>query len=131
MHSKLTVMFNMRKPIKLLTIYQRYSKLPALDAVPGFMVLGPRAFAEADVIVLENLSDIETSRCEHLALALLWTYGLGKILVSKKDMEAFMQQPSVDTEAAMLHFAPAINGKAIGVQVKDELAQSLGCLYLI
>lgn len=127
---RLTVMVNNRRPVKVLPIYQRYSALAALDAVPGFMVQGPRSFAEADLVVAEELSDIDTARSEHLAVALLWAYGFGKVVACKKDAETFMHSPSPQNEAAMLHFAPAVHAKAIGVQIRDALAQKLGSHHL-
>lgn len=124
--TKLAVMVGMHRPVKILPIYQRYSALPPLDAAPGFVVQDLRSFSEADIVVVEELADIDAGRSEYLAVALLWSFGLGKVVACRKDVETFMHSPSVQNEAAMLHFAPAVHAKAIGVQVRDPLAQCLG-----
>ena len=45
-------------------------------------------------------------------------------------MEAFMQSPSPETEAPMLHFAAAAKGRATGIVVKNIVAQILGFLFI-
>lgn len=63
-------MVGARRPVKILPLYQRYTALPGLTTAPGFIEVGLRAYAEADVFVLEQLSDIDTVRNEHLATCL-------------------------------------------------------------
>ena len=59
------------------------------------------------------------------AVALLWCYGLGRIVAARKDLEAFMHGPTPELEAPFLQFKVAILQKAVGVQLKDSLAQRL------
>eukprot|EP00435_Cladocopium_sp_Y103_P012894 s4114_g3.t1 len=49
---------------------------------------------------------------------------LGKVLASKKDMEAFMQSATPQAEAHMLHFSPAVHGRSSGIQLRDAIAQN-------
>ena len=80
------------------------------------------------MVVVAELGDIDAMCSEHLAVALLWSYGHGKVVASKQDAERFMQSPSVENEAAMLPFAPSIYSKAVGVEIRDAMAQRLGVL---
>lgn len=66
--TKICVMVGNHRPVKLLPIYQRYSTTSsALSPVPGFIISPLNGFVDADITVVENLSDIDTARSEHLA----------------------------------------------------------------
>ena len=66
------------------------------------------------------------------AAALVWVYGLGKMLAGKKDTESFMVNTAAANEASLLQFCPGIFAKAVGVQVMDDMLQCLSaCLVLI
>ena len=77
-----------------------------------------------------NLCDLVLKAVAPEAVALVWCYGLGKVVASKKDMEAFMQSPTPQAEARMLHFSPAVHGRSTGIQLRDEIAQNL-CIQFI
>lgn len=132
------------KPIKLLLSYTKYSRGEALDPTPGFIVPSTHKASSADIVVVDKLSDIDAIRCDHLAaclhtrsvcqhwmldpsmaVALLWCYAFGKVVAARKDVEAFMQSPSTKLEAAFLHFSPAVENKALGVQIKESMTQRL------
>ena len=66
--TKLCVMVGNHRPVKLVLTYQRYNATSsALSPVPGFMISPLTGFVDADIIVVESLSDIDTVRSDHLA----------------------------------------------------------------
>ena len=62
------------------------------------------------------------------AVALIYSYGLGKIVADKIEMEAFMDNPCAEREKPMLRFASAATARLIGVQLHKEMPQLPGCL---
>ena len=52
--------------IRVLPMYRRYSQTPALQETNGFDVLNLWSYAEADIVVVERMSDIDLLRNEHL-----------------------------------------------------------------
>lgn len=66
---KLVSMHAAHRPVKVVLTYQRYTKLQALTPTPGFVVLPPVDCANADVVVVENVADIDSVRSQHLVWA--------------------------------------------------------------
>ena len=64
---KLSVQVSNHRLVKLLPIYQRSCAEPALESKPGFVILSLRAYGDADVVVVERLSDIDGTPNEQLA----------------------------------------------------------------
>lgn len=54
-----------------------------------------------------------------------WCFGLGRVAAAKADMEGFMQKPTVENEAKMLHFKPAVLGRLAGVLVQGPISKPL------
>ena len=54
-----------------------------------------------------------------------WCYGFGKVAAGKADMERFMQEPTVENEAKLLHFKPAVRGRLAGVLVEGATGKRL------
>ena len=68
--TKISVMVGNRRPVKMLPIYLRYTAAGQLNPLPGFVISSWNAYAEADIIVVEKLSDVDSTRNEHLAALL-------------------------------------------------------------
>ena len=56
--------------MKIVPIYSCYSSAPRLEATPGFVVLPPLKACDADIVVVEKLSDVDSVRSDHLATGL-------------------------------------------------------------
>jgi len=63
---KLVSMHAAHRPVKVVLTYQRYTKLQVLTPTPGFVALPPVDCANADVVVVENVADIDSVRSQHL-----------------------------------------------------------------
>ena len=65
--SKLTQAVTAHKPVKLFCVYREYSKTSMLEARPGFLILPSHAACDADVFVMQKLSDLDRVESAHLA----------------------------------------------------------------
>ena len=138
--------------VKLCQVFPLYVNVQALSAKPGFACVQPRQCRETDVVVLDKMADIDLVQNQHLvaasvhsvpaatqeslvslcgsgvcskAAALLYVYAFGKVLACREDLQAFMASPSVENEAKMLHFKPAIYARIVGVQLRGPVAEHL------
>ena len=122
---RLSQKFAAHKLINLVPIYQFYSKPTALPKAAGFAHLVPLQSADADVFVLEKLSDIDVVKNQNLATALVWCYGFGKVLAAREDLLTFMAEPTPQNEAKFLHFSTAALEKNIGILIKESMLEHL------
>lgn len=74
--SKLTRAVTEHKPLKLLCIYREYTKSSMLEASPGFLILPSHAASDADVFVVEKLSDLDRVESVHLVSRSSWRRAL-------------------------------------------------------
>jgi len=122
---RLSQKFAAHKLINLVPIYQFYSKPTALPKAAGFAHLVPLQSADADVFVLEKLSDIDVVKNQNLATALVWCYGFGIVLAAREDLLTFMAEPTPQNEAKFLHFSTAALEKNIWILIKDSMLEHL------
>ena len=80
--SILTQHVTKRRTVKLCVICPLYVNVQAFQAKPGFASMLPRQCSEADVIVLDKMSDIDLVQNQHLAA----TLGARRNSISKKQL---------------------------------------------
>ena len=64
--SRLCTLKSMR-PVKVLPIYRQYSQAARFGVKPGFEILSLLSYKDADVMVVDKLSDVDTCSSDSLA----------------------------------------------------------------
>ena len=144
----------LQRPVKVCPVYRLYSDTAPLESNRRFQVLPLHSYADADIVVLDRLSDVDTKRNHELvaslnscysarsaahracrvcsvtrfkAAALILVYGFGKILATRDTVQAYMENPCAANEQSFLCFDAAATSKLVGVEVAFQFRQLLGC----
>ncbi|CAE8637854.1 unnamed protein product, partial [Polarella glacialis] len=111
-------------PVQLFPVFELYSGIKGVFAGPGFSLLSTARHGfscrTADLVVLEQLSDMETVDNADLACSLIYCYGMGKGAIARADL----QKPSAERDSAVLRFGASALTKHLAVVVQSEFLEA-------
>ena len=98
-----------KRSIRILPVYRWYSKAPMISQMAGFDMLNLWSFAEADILIVDKMSDIDMVREEHLALCLFLMH-VYNIFQNVETTDAQKMAKSISCKAAALLYCYGCGG---------------------